>query len=229
MRGILQVILAGLATGLPLPGQNPGMTTEQTRALTSALEMGHSTIKPDGLTRSLSFEEGDDPTVIAHPVPQHEPLPAARKIAEQAEHLAHKKPHKKQTEEAIAKYRQAVALDPLYFQAWNNLALELNADGKPDEAEQVLRRLMQSSAEHVVVFTNLAAVLSGQKRYADAETVARQAMKLHGYSFSANYVLGTVLVNEGRWTEEARTKLQYAQLKYPEAKSLLDHWPAAGY
>ena len=49
--------------------------------------------------------------------------------------------------------------------------------GKPDEAEQVFRRLMQSNPERVVVFVNLAAVLSGQKRYPEAEAVARQAMK----------------------------------------------------
>jgi hypothetical protein len=44
----------------------------------------------------------------------------------------------------------------------------------------------------------LAALLSGQKRYAEAEAVARQAMKLHNFSFKANLVLGTVLTDEGQ-------------------------------
>ena len=118
-----------------------------------------------------------------------------------------------------------MALDPLYFEAWNDLALELETAGKTDEAEQVYRRLMQSNPEHVLAFTNLADLLSSQKRYAEAEAVARQAMKLHSYSFKANLVLGTVLVNEGKWSDEAKTKLEYAQVKYPEAKSLLDRWP----
>ena len=44
---------------------------------------------------------------------------------------------------------------------------------------------MQSNPEHVLVFTNLATLLSGLKQYAEAEAVARQAMKLHEYSFKA--------------------------------------------
>ena len=221
MRRVLPVILGRLLLASTLPAQNPGMSTEYTRMLTAVSEMGHSTIKPEGLSRSLTFEEGDDPTIVAHPVTPHTPVRAARKAAEAAEHLA----KKKLRQEAIAKYREAVALDPLYFEAWNNLALELNAAGQPDEAEQVFRRLMQSNPEHVVVFTNLAAVLSGQSRYAEAEAVARQAMKLHNFSFSANYVLGSLLVNQRKFSDEAKTKLEYAQVKYAQAKTLLDHWP----
>jgi len=200
---------------------NPGMTTQQTRVHTEVLEMGHEIPKADDSKAILTFEQSDDPTVIAHPVPQHEPLRAALKAAEKGAHLAKKKQHA----EAIAEYRKAVELDPLYFQAWNNLALELNADGKKEEAEQVFRRLIQSNPEHVVVFTNLAALLEDAGRYSEAEAVARQAMKQHSYSFSANFVLGTLLINQGKWTAEAKTKLEYARLRYPRAKSLVEHWP----
>jgi tetratricopeptide (TPR) repeat protein len=205
---------------------NPGMTTEETRRLIAVSEMGHSTVRSESPSRSLKFEESDDPTMAAHSVPPHEPLRAALKAAEKAERLS----KKKQPPEAIAAYREAVALDPLYFEAWNNLALELQAAGKTEEAEQVFRRLMQSNPEHVLVFTNLATLLSGQKRYAEAEAVARQAMKLHSYSFKANLVLGSILIGEGKWSDEAKTKLQYAQVKYADAKTLLDRWPegAAG-
>jgi tetratricopeptide (TPR) repeat protein len=219
MGRVFQIVATGalLAAALPaaLTAQDRGTPTSQTRSMTAVDEMGRSGLGPTG------FEEADDPTIAKHPVTPHEPLRAARKAAEKAEHLAKKKQH----DEAIAGYREAVALDPLYFEAWNNLALELQAAGKSDEAEQVFRRLMQSNPEHVLVFTNLATLLSGQKRYADAETVARAAMKLHGYSFKANLVLGTVLVSEGRWSDEAKTKLEYAQVKYPEAKTLLKTWP----
>jgi len=34
------------------------------------------------------------------------------------------------------------------------------------------------------------------------------------------------LVDEGKWTDEAREKLKYAEVKYPEAKALLEKWPA---
>jgi tetratricopeptide (TPR) repeat protein len=192
------------------------------REMAAVSEMGHTHNGPEG-PPLLTFEKDDDPTVNPHPVPLHEPSRAVAKLADQAEHLA----RKKQRDEAIAKYREVLALDPQYFQAWNNLALQLKAAGKTDEAEQILRRLMQSNPEHVVVFANLGSLLTGEKRYADAETVARLAMKQHSYSFAANYLLGTALVNEGKFTDEAKTKLQYAELKYPEAKKLLEHWPAA--
>jgi tetratricopeptide (TPR) repeat protein len=222
MQHILALISGSLLSAAMLAAQqNPGMSTEVTRMLISVSEMGRSTVGAQGSTKSLKLEEGDDPTVVAHPVPPHEPVRAARKAAEEAEHLAKKKQH----HEAIAKYREAVTLDPQYFEAWNNLALELQDDGQRDEAEQVFRRLMQSNPEHVLVFSNLASLLSGQKRYAEAEAVARQAMKLHNFSFRANFVLGTLLINEGKWSDEAKTKLQYAQVRYPEAKKLLDHWP----
>jgi tetratricopeptide (TPR) repeat protein len=219
MRGLLAAISGSVWPAAMLLAQ--GISPETTRALTEVSEMGRSTIKPETLPRSLTFEEGDDPTVAAHSVSTHQPLPAARKAAEKAERLA----KKKQYPEAIAKYQAAVAIDPLYFEAWNNLALELQGAGRTDEAEQVFRRLMQSDPEHVLVFTNLASLLSGEKRYAEAEVVARQAMKLHSYSFKANYVLGSLLVRQGKWNDEAKTKLTYAQMKYPEAKTLLDHWP----
>jgi tetratricopeptide (TPR) repeat protein len=222
MRGILLVISGSLLLAPALLAQNAGINPETTRVLTGVSEMGRATIAPKGLAGSLTFEQSDDPTVAAHSVSTHEPLPAARKAADKAEHLAKKNRH----DEAVAKYREAVALDPQYYQAWNNLALELDAAGKADEAEQVLRGLTQSNPEHVLAFTNLATLLSGQKRYAEAETVARQAMKLHKYSFKANLVLGTVLIDEGKWSDEAKTTLQYAQVKYAEAKTLLDRWPA---
>ncbi len=202
--------------------QNAGIPAWKSRDLTSASEIGHSPPKSESTSRSLSFEEADDPTINAHPVPVHVPLPAARRAAEKAECLAHKKAH----DDAIAQYRQAVALDPLYYQAWNNLALELDAAGKTGEAEEVLLRLTQDYPEHILAFSNLATLLSGKKRYAEAETVARRAVKLHKFSFKANYVLGTILVDEGYWNDEARTALQYAQVRYPDAKTALDRWPS---
>jgi len=221
MRNLVFAMEGSLLLAAAVTGQNPGMSTQATRALTAVSEMGRSTVASDALSNLTTFEESDDPTISAHAVARHEPLPAARKAADKADRLA----KKKRGAEAIAKYREALALDPLYFEAWNNLALVLNASGQTEEAEQVYRRLMQSNPEHVLVFTNLASLLSGQHRDAEAEVVTRQALKLHKYSFRANFILGAVLVNQGKWSEEAKIKLQYAQVKYPEAGALLDRWP----
>ncbi len=212
-----------LVAALPVAGraQSAGISTETTLMMDEVSHMGGPTIKPETLPRSLTMEEGDDPTVAEHPA-AHEASAAARKAAQKGERLARKKKHL----EAAAMYREATEADPLYFEAWNNLALELDAAGRKDEAIATLRRLTQLAPEHVFGFTNLATLLCQRKQYADAEAVSRQALKLHNYSFKANYMLGTVLIDEGHWNEEAKTKLEYAEVKYPEAKALLARWPA---
>lgn len=214
-------VLVLLSLAPALVAQSAGIDVWTTKEMIGASEMGRSQLGTVGPSMA-AFERDDDPTVAAHQAPLHEPIRQAYKEANEAEHLAKKKRH----DEAIARYRDAVAVDPLYFQAWSNLALELKAVGKNDEAEQILRRLMQSNPEHVLVYANLVGILSGEKRYADAEVIAHQALKQHNYSFLANFVLGSLLVNEGKFGDEAKTKLEYAQARYPEAKKLLENWPA---
>lgn len=229
MRGLVSAILASLPLAPALFSQaatrvqvNSGMDTERTRQLDSLSEPDQPSAKVLS-PRSLSSEEADDPTISSAPVDHHDPPAAARKAAQKAEHLSKKGHH----EEAIAELRNAVAIDPQYYEAENNLAMELEAAGKTEDAEKTLRRLTQAAPQHVLAFSNLATLLCRQQRYAEAETVARQALKLHKFSFKTNYLLGIALVDQGNWTDEAKAKLEYAQVKYLEAKALLDKWPAA--
>lgn len=201
------------------------MDTQRTRALNSLSESSKpQTHKKDDASipwRSLSSEAGDDPTISTRAAKVHEPVPAARKAAQKADRLAKKGRHG----EAIAEYRNALAIDPQYYEAENNLALELAASGDAAGAEKTLRGLIQSVPEHTLAFTNLCTLLLSQHRYQDAEAVARQALKLHQFSFKSNYLLGAALVDQGQWSEEARLKLEYAQVKYAEAQALLQKWP----
>jgi len=196
-----------------------GWDTERTRELDSLSEMGKS--EPASKARTLSVEEADDPTIAGRAIPKHDPVPAARKAAEKAEKLSKKGRH----EEAAALFRNALGIDPKYYEAANNLALELEAVGKAGEAENVLRGLTKSAPEHVLAFTNLGTLLCQEHRYAEAETVARKALEHHRYSFKSNFLLGAALIDQGHWTDEAKIKLEYAQVKYVEAKALLDKWP----
>jgi len=198
-----------------------GISTERTRELNSLSELGSEKGDASKLARTLTFEETDDPTVGGKAIPKHDPAPAARKAAQKAEHLAKKGRH----DEAVALFRQALEIDPQYYEAGNNLALELEAAGRAEEAEQTLRGLTKSAPEHVLAFTNLATLLRQQYRYGDAEGVMREALRRHPFSFKTNMLLGAALVDQGHYTEEARAKLEYAQVKYPAAKDLLSKWP----
>jgi tetratricopeptide (TPR) repeat protein len=170
--------------------------------------------------RSLSSEDGDDPTV-GTPISRHDPPPKARKVAAKAERLAKKGRH----EDAIKEYKAALKMDPQYYEAENNMALEQEAAEETKKAEKTLRHLMKSSPDHILAFTNLAALLCQEHRYREAEAVVRHGLKRHPRSFKANFLLGTILVDEGNWTPEARAKLEYAQTRYTEAKTLLEKWP----
>jgi tetratricopeptide (TPR) repeat protein len=229
MRSLLAVTLWSAIFAPALLSQAPtkvGIDRQTTIALNTIAQAGRQDLtKPDSVSvpwRSLSSEAADDPTLGAE-ISAHDAPKAARKAAGKAEHLSKKGQH----EEAITEFRAALDIDPQYYEAENNLALELEAVGKAEEAEKTLRHLMESAPEHILAFTNLATLLCQQHRYADAEAVARQGLKRHRFSFKSNYLLGAALVDEGKWTDEAREKLKYAEAKYPEAKALLEKWPAS--
>ena len=119
-----------------------------------------------------------------------------------------------------------MALDPLYFQAWNNLALQLDAAGKKDEAEQILRRLLQNRIRSTYWFLQTWPRCSSAKSGTrDAERAGTPGDENARLLVLRQLYSGTALVNEGKLSDEAKTKLEYAQLKYPEAKKLLHNWP----
>jgi hypothetical protein len=48
---------------------------------------------------------------------------------------------------------------------------------------------------------------------------------MHSFSYKANYMLGAALVEQGKWTPQARLNLRYASERHPEANLLLAKWP----
>jgi tetratricopeptide (TPR) repeat protein len=192
----------------------------RTRQMNEVSNLGKDDKPASASWKSLSAEQADDPTISALSVKEDVPR-EARKAAEKAEHLAKKGRH----EEAIAGFQQALTIDPHYYEAGNNLALEFEAIGQTAEAEKVLRNLTHSAPAHILAFGNLAALLAKQGLYAEAEAVSREALALHRYSFRASYFLGTALVNQGKWNDEAKRNLEYAQIRYPEALVSLKNWP----
>jgi hypothetical protein len=81
----------------------------------------------------------------------------------------------------------------------------------------------------VVAFAWLALTAFAQ-RATDAMTQQHMRdlrdLKMHPFSYKANYVLGASLVAQGKYTDEAKLNLNYASERHPEAKPLLAKWPA---
>ena len=192
---------------------------ERLRELREVSKRAHEPVAEKNHTPLLAGPD-DDPTLAADTF-QHEPPAAARKIALRAEHFSKKQQH----ESAIAEYQKALQIDPQYYEAANDLALEYFSAGNADLALNTLTRLTKVEPTHVLAFDNLAIILCRLHRFAEAEVVATHAYKMHPFSYKAAYVFGSALVNQGKWTPDAKQALRYASERHPEAKALLAEWP----
>jgi tetratricopeptide (TPR) repeat protein len=73
------------------------------------------------------------------------------------------------TGEAEKYYREAIAIDDLFYPAKVNLAVVLNSQGRNDEAEALLREVLEAfPAQHDVEYS-LGLLLAEMGRYAEAE------------------------------------------------------------
>jgi tetratricopeptide (TPR) repeat protein/predicted Ser/Thr protein kinase len=101
----------------------------------------------------------------------------------------------------IEVYRRTLALEPDNFAARNNLALALLFDGRPDEAESVVREVIAPGAP-ALLFTTLAEALYFQHRTAAALALLDSAAAGAGgdraiWQFARTRMLG----GDGRWAE----------------------------
>jgi tetratricopeptide (TPR) repeat protein len=72
-------------------------------------------------------------------------------------------------------YRAAIEIDDLFFPAKANLAVLLNAEGRNDEAEALLRSILESYPEQHEVAYSLGLLLAEMGRYVEAERWLTQA------------------------------------------------------
>jgi Flp pilus assembly protein TadD len=98
----------------------------------------------------------------------------ARAVAKQAfAHLANDR-----VDEAVAAYRQAVALDPSLAIAWNGLATALGRQGDLDGALEAGRRLVELEPDDPLAHTNLSLCYVRKGMIPEAEAEKALAMRL---------------------------------------------------
>jgi tetratricopeptide (TPR) repeat protein len=68
---------------------------------------------------------------------------------------------------------------------------------------------------------NIAVTMCMQHRYAEAEPVARWALQIQPEAATSRYLLGSILVEQGKITEEASRLLESVQEDYPRARLFL--------
>ncbi len=100
--------------------------------------------------------------------------------------------------EAVAHYRQALAIDPRYVDAHFNLGAALFSQGQYDEAIAQYRQALKIQPDFVLAHNNLGEVLARQGRLDEALAQYRKALEIQPDFVLALNNLGEVLARRGR-------------------------------
>jgi predicted O-linked N-acetylglucosamine transferase (SPINDLY family) len=101
-------------------------------------------------------------------------------------------------DEAVAAYRQAIAIKPHYFRAYFNLGNALKEQGKFGEAIAAYRHAVRLKPDYVRAHLNLGNALKDQGKLDEAIVAYRRAIGLHPDNAEAQYSLGNVLKEQGK-------------------------------
>jgi tetratricopeptide (TPR) repeat protein len=85
---------------------------------------------------------------------------------------------KGELEQAVAGYRDAIALDQDLAIAWNGLSMALAQQGNLDEAIEAARRLVELEPEDALSHTNLSRLLQQKGLVPEAEEAMAAATRL---------------------------------------------------
>jgi len=106
------------------------------------------------------------------------------------------------TEEAIARYQEAIRIDPVYTNAHSNLGNSLVLQGRIDEAIVQYHLALQIDPAYSMAHNNLAHALLQQGRTEEAIAQYREALRINPASAEVHYNLGNAFLHQ-RQTEEA--------------------------
>ena len=81
-------------------------------------------------------------------------------------------------DEAIDRYRQAIALEPALAIAWNGLSIALAQRGDLTEAVEAAHKLIELEPDDALSHTNLSRILMQQGKIPEAEDARGVAMSI---------------------------------------------------
>ncbi len=111
-------------------------------------------------------------------------------------------------------------IDPVHWEG-----IELYAQGRYIEAEQVLRTALESDPSNVSIICDIGECLEGQKKLTDAENAYRTAIELSATFQQAWHKLGIVLIQQEKY-QDAIIAFKRAIELLPE---YLFSWEGYGY
>ena len=145
---------------------------------------------------------------LTHKVPRQ-----AQKLFDKGEQAA----SKGDQQAAADFFRQAVAADPEFVDAYNDLgAAEVALGELPDAAEQ-FQKAVNLVPEHRLALPNLSIVLAKMKRFHEAAEVARRALRVLPRTAQMQYILAIGLLADNKEPQEAIKNLRGASSEIPKA------------
>lgn len=118
--------------------------------------------------------------------------------------------------DAVAGFRRALALDPAYLKAHDNLGLACEALGRYEEAiashREAIRLNRERQAHSPWPSLNLGILLTRHDRLDEAEALFRESVREDPRFAPAHYQLGLILEKKGRSTDAIAELSQAAQL-----------------
>jgi tetratricopeptide (TPR) repeat protein len=126
---------------------------------------------------------------------------------------------------ALKLLKKALAIDPLYFAAENNLGYTYLQLDQQSAAEQAFKRALEIDPGNAVGHLNLCIAAMNRGNFRLAEKAARLALQLNPQMVEAKAMLGYAEVGQGRWTTEARKLLEESRDVVPGSGVLLSNWP----
>jgi tetratricopeptide (TPR) repeat protein len=123
--------------------------------------------------------------------------------------------YKKEYEQAIASFREALKIQPEYPDAFDNLGKALEATGKDAEAIAEFDKAIKIAPEKAAVYADKGLALFHEGKYEDAAASYRQAIEHHKDFSEAQNGLGASLLHLGK-NEEAIAAFRAAIASNPK-------------
>ena len=123
-------------------------------------------------------------------------------------------------DDAVARYRRAIAIEPDYAPAFNNLGVTLRAQGQVDEAIRIYDAGLRLRDDYPDLHYNLANALLQKNRAAEAVVHLRRAGVDNPDSAGVHNNLGTALAEQGRFDEAAAEFQQAIALEPQSARAI---------
>jgi tetratricopeptide (TPR) repeat protein len=121
---------------------------------------------------------------------------------------------------SVEHLKKAIAIDPDYMEAHNNLGARYIALGDNQRAVEHLETALRLDPSSAFAHLNVGLALYFLKRSDQAEQYARNAIRLTPGFPRAHYLLGLILEAEGKNTPEAVEHLKKSAVEFPKAHLL---------